>query len=222
MTEPRAVYGTQVAMGSCVFKPQPEAAVLGAIGAALLSSAVSQGVNYLGKAITEAAKENTDRVTAVRNVEVTNETFGPCFQVARGWFFEGFATATERAEALGVAETTWARAGQDQAVDEGRLTLLWQRRMWIAAQPDFVLGAEIVPSSAEKPNERVLTMAPVYARLEARSATPCCDRRGRGKWPRSSRSPMPRAIPQFPNALVAVWCWVVSSRAKLWFLLRPS
>ena len=51
------MYQTQVAMGDCVFKPQPEAALLGAIAAVLLSSAVSQGVNYLGKAIEESAKE---------------------------------------------------------------------------------------------------------------------------------------------------------------------
>jgi hypothetical protein len=38
--------------------------------------------------------------------------------------------------------------------------------MWITAQPGFILEAEITPSSAERPDERVLTMAPVYARLD--------------------------------------------------------
>jgi hypothetical protein len=39
--------------------------------------------------------------------------------------------------------------------------------MWIAAPPDFVFEGEITPSSAERPDERVLTTVPVYAQLNA-------------------------------------------------------
>jgi hypothetical protein len=169
VAEPRVVYQTQIAMGPCVFKrgPEPEFAVLAPIAIALLSSAVTTGVDYVGKALQESAKETNDRVTAVRNVEATNETFGPCLEIARGWFFDTSAPKEAREKALAAAKTTWARAALEGAVDGDTLDLLWERRMWIAAPPDFIFEAEIVPSSAEKPNEQVLTMAPVYARLDA-------------------------------------------------------
>jgi hypothetical protein len=167
VASPRTVYQTQVAMGECVFKPQPEAALLGAIAAALLSSAVSQGVNYVGKAIEESAKEVNDRASATRNVEVTYKTFGPCIEVIRGWFYEGFVDAAASRQAFQTAAAGWAAPGQGKAIDANHLTLLWQRRMWPAAQPDFVFEAEVVPLSAENAEESVLALAPVYARLDA-------------------------------------------------------
>jgi hypothetical protein len=171
-TELLTIYQTQVAIGQCVFKPeQPEAAVLGAIAAALLTSAISQGVNYVGKAIAESAKETNDRVTAARNVEVTKDTFGPCLQIIRGWFYRGFANEAQSKETIEQAEKTWARASERMAIDEGKLTQLWQRRMWLAAQPDFLFEAEVVPSSENNPDQQALVFNPVYARLNAPIST---------------------------------------------------
>lgn len=160
------VYQTQVAVGDCTFRPKPEAAVLGLIASALLTSAVSQGVNYVGKAIEEAAKETTDRATATRNVEVTASSFGPCIQIVRGWFYRGFENDAENRRLFAEAEESWADQAEGRAIDASILTLLWQRRMWLSAQPDFIFEAEIVPSSSEnRSDNQVLALAPVYARL---------------------------------------------------------
>ena len=128
IVEPRAVYQTQVTMGECVFKPRPESAAMSAIAGALLSSAVSTGVNYVGKAIEEAAKETNDRAMAVRNVEVTNETFGPCLQVARGWFFQGFTSEDARIKELVEARLSWARAALGGPINETTLNRLWEKK----------------------------------------------------------------------------------------------
>ena len=164
---PPTLYGTQVAIGECVFKPPGRApAVAGAIATALASGAIAQGVNHLGRAIEEAAKATNDRVVASRNLEVSAQTFGPCVQVVRGVFYRGFDDPAQRKGTFEDATRTWAR-GAFGVLDEGRLSALWQRRLWVAAQPDFVFEAEIVPSDVVvRQNTRLLTLAPVYARLD--------------------------------------------------------
>lgn len=111
---------------------------------------MSTGVNYLGKAIEEAAKETNDRVTAVRNVEVTNETFGPCVQVARGWFFQGLTNGNAPTNALKQAERNFSTARTNEGKKLDYLRDFWEKRMYMAKPPDFVFEAEIVPSSCEK------------------------------------------------------------------------
>ena len=162
------IYQAQVALGSCVFRPQVQTRALDAIAGALLASTVSQGINHLGKAIEEAGAQRTDQVSASRNVEVSATTMGPCLQIVRGWFHRGFANAQDDRLALQLASGTWAAPGAGgRSIDASRLTLLWQRRLLLAAQPDFVFEAQIVPSAlAVKPDTRLLTLAPVYARLD--------------------------------------------------------
>ena len=105
-------YQAQVAIGECVFRPPGrDPALAGAVATALASGAIAQGVNYLGRAIEEAAKATNDRAVASRNVEVTAQTFGPCVQVVRGWFHRGFVNAAQQANALGHATRTWGRSG---------------------------------------------------------------------------------------------------------------
>jgi hypothetical protein len=159
-------YETQVAIGPCVFEPpRREAKFLADIATALASSAITQGVNYLAKALDEAAKATNDRATASRNVEVTTQSFGPCLQVARGWFFRGFEDAVEQARQLELASRTWGASG---AVDPSKLAMLWRRRLWLAAQPDFVFEARILASELQaRGKTHVLTLVPVYARLDA-------------------------------------------------------
>jgi len=160
------VYRTEVAMGSCVFRPRQEA-FAAAIGSALLSSVVSQGVNYVSRALSEAAKETTDKATATRNIEVDQLTFGPCVQVVRGWFYRGFQNDDESRRVFSEATSTWASASDSNAIDPGKLTLFWQRQLWLAAQPDFVFEAEAVTfSGPATANSAVLALTPVYARLD--------------------------------------------------------
>lgn len=83
---------------------------------------------------------------AVRNVEVTNKTFGPCLQVARGWFFQWFDSAEQKNQ-MYEAGLNWAGATSGGAITLNRL---WGKQIWMAAQPDFVFEARIVPSSCEK------------------------------------------------------------------------
>ncbi len=159
-------YETQVTIGPCVFEPpRPEAKLLAGIGTALASSAITQGVNYLAKALEEAAKATNDRATGSRNVEVTAQSFGPCLQVARGWFFRGFEGADQQAQQLALASRTWAGSGP---VDAAKLAMLWRRRFWLAAQPDFVFEARVLASEiALRGKTHLLTLVPVYARLDA-------------------------------------------------------
>lgn len=159
-------YETQVTIGPCVFEPpRPERKFLAEIGTALASSAITQGVNYLAKALEEAAKETNDRATGSRNVEVTAQSFGPCLQVARGWFFRGFENADEQARQLDLASRTWASSGP---VDAAKLAMLWRRRLWLASQPDFIFEARVLAREfAARGKTHVLTLVPVYARLDA-------------------------------------------------------
>jgi hypothetical protein len=139
--------------------------LLAGIGAALASSAITQGVNYLAKALEEAAKATNDRATGSRNVEVTAQSFGPCLQVARGWFFRGFEGADQQARQLELGSRTWAASGP---VDSVKFAMLWQRRLWLAAQPDFVFEARVLASEvALRGKTHLLTLVPVYARLDA-------------------------------------------------------
>ena len=160
-------YEAQVALGDCVFRPAArDPAIAAALGTAIASGAVTQGVNYLARAIEEAAKGTSDRITAARNVEVTAETFGPCVQVIRGWFYRGFDSAAQQADMLHNASRTWARAGAGP-LDAAKVDLFWKRRLWVAGQPDFVFEAEVqLTDLATKPNTRALTLSPVYARLD--------------------------------------------------------
>ena len=140
-------YQTQIAIGKCVFKPKEESAALAAIATALLTSAITTGVNYVGKAIEESARQTDDRVSASRNLEVSKDNFGPCILIARGWFHRGFDDAEKGWSAF--ERATWV-ADASGAIDRNKLRNLWQHRMWLAAQPDFIFEAEIIPAVSDR------------------------------------------------------------------------
>lgn len=172
--DPLLAYQTQVATGDCVFAPPPEKASLdkvrkafAPIGEALLGGAIDQALNSVGQALQEAAKATDDQAIAARNVEVNGDTFGPCMRVVRGWFHRGFADGNESDKVLHESEHTWAAAENNGAVDAKNLSAFWKSRMWLAAQPDFLFEAQIVPTTIAGTSEaRLLTLAPVYARLD--------------------------------------------------------
>jgi hypothetical protein len=98
--DPLLVYETEVSTGDCVYGSGNESALAGI----LALNAITQGVNYFGKALEEAAKETNDHAVANRNVEVTGSTFGPCMQIVRGWFHRGFFSADESRKAFDEAK----------------------------------------------------------------------------------------------------------------------
>jgi hypothetical protein len=166
------LYTTQVALGECVFRPEPDIRILpfAAIGTALLSSAVSEGVNRLGIALKEAAKEGRWEAKTFRNVEVRgavspaethfDSDFGPCLQLVRGWFYVDTAHEEQKRQLA-------AQWFTDDFVQQDRFNILWNNRLWLAAPPDFLFEGEFDASE----NHQALTVAPHYVRLDEPIAT---------------------------------------------------
>ena len=128
----RAVkYDTQVSIGQCVYASGPEAGFLGAIAGALLSSTISEGVNYLGNALESAAEDKQIGVLATRNIEVSGDDFGPCIQLVRGWFY---TDATPQNPPSKEDRDLWIR---DSDISEDNWNNLSQNNIWLAASPDF-------------------------------------------------------------------------------------
>jgi hypothetical protein len=159
---PHAEYATQVAIGECVFTRQEESA-FAAIGSALLANAISGGINRIGTALTEAAKEKSLSANASRNIEVTFDTFGPCVQIVRGWFYQDpFPLGTDDDPFAGnskfVAAQSWF---SPDFISRERFRTLWLRnQLWLAAPPEFVFEGRIMMAS-----KNALTIAAQYVRL---------------------------------------------------------
>ena len=159
---PRAEYATQVAVGECAFTSQPEAA-LATISSALLANAVSAGVNRLGTALAEAAKEKTLTVKASRNIEVTSQTFGPCVQVVRGWFYQDpFPMGSGDDPFAGNPKFVEAHSWfSPDFITRDRFRTLWLRnQLWLAAPPEFLFEGRILMA-----DKTALTIAPQYIRM---------------------------------------------------------
>ncbi|WP_165390935.1 hypothetical protein [Pseudoduganella lutea] len=155
-----ARYETQVAIGPCAFiEKAPETA---AIGAALLSNAISAGVNHIGAALTEASQEKAVTAKTSRNILFSSKQFGPCIQIVRGWFHsdpfplsdKGLPTPENRK----VADFQQWKSGD--YIDKKRFDALWDNRLWLAAQPDFVFEGRILVAKGN-----ALTIAPQYVRM---------------------------------------------------------
>jgi len=167
--DPLLAYQTQVVTGDCIFGKPPDKMrlLLAPIADALLGSAIEQAVNSVGQALQEAAKATDDQAAAARNVEINANTFGACLQVARGWFHRGFADEQESDKVRTQSAATWAAAERKGVIDPDNLKRFWDRRMWLAEQPDFLFEAQVVPTSITGGSDStLLTLAPVYARLD--------------------------------------------------------
>jgi hypothetical protein len=160
---PQAEYATQVAMGECAFTRQEEGAAA-AISSALLSNAITSGVNHIGMALTAAAKEQSLVTQTSRNIVVKAETFGPCVQVVRGWFHQDPYPITSNADPLTgnpkfAAAQSWF---SDDFINLERFRTLWLRnQLWLAAPPEFVFEGRIAVAS-----DNTLTIAPQYVRMD--------------------------------------------------------
>lgn len=81
--------GLQVAAeGDClVAPPRTETkGVRSALGAAIIGNVISQGVNFLGKALTEAGAAKTWTATGSRNIQASTVEFPQCVLIVRGTF----------------------------------------------------------------------------------------------------------------------------------------
>lgn len=152
------VYRTEVGIGSCLADAHQVHAAM-AIPAAVVASLISAGIDYVGAALEEAAKATEDKASAFRNVELARGDVGPCLQIVRGWFYE-FATEQERSDVAARA-VDWAGP-----IGETERKLLAERRMWLAAPPDFVFEAQVQTAAFGPPaNGTFLTLAPRFAWL---------------------------------------------------------
>jgi hypothetical protein len=159
---PHAEYATQVAIGECAFTRAEESG-FAAIGSALLANAVSAGINRIGTALTQAAQEKSLSAKASRNIEVTSNTFGPCVQIVRGWFYQDpFPLGTNDDPFAGNSKFVAAQGwfSPDFISREVFRTLWVRNQLWLAAPPDFLFEGRIMAAS-----NNALTIAPQYVRL---------------------------------------------------------
>lgn len=152
------VYRTEVGIGECLADlGQPSTAAV--IPAAVVASLISAGIDYIGAALEEAAKATEDKAPAFRNVELDQGRVGPCLQIVRGWFYE-FATEQDRSRVMAAA-VEWPGP-----VGDAERKALAERRMWLAAPPDFVFEAQVQVAAFDAPAKGTfLTLAPRFAWL---------------------------------------------------------
>lgn len=155
------VYETQVSVGPCIASKEGES--IAALGTALATSLVNQGLNRFGAALGEAAKEHTDTAEASRNVVVEGK-IGPCIQIARGKFYleparlliEDQATDDDTAKAEAdkklVAEeqrrlaesNSWFEGDDENLIDADNYDGYQANSLFFAGKPDFLFEGRIV------------------------------------------------------------------------------
>lgn len=144
--EAGTVAGLQVSLGDClVATPRPKASTdleksaLDAIAGAV----ISQGVNYIGKALTAAGSAKTWTVTGSRNMQVASTAFPECVTVVRGVF----VTA-------GGPVSAWVRPSQ---WPDNLQAKLQDRGIWLTGAPDFIFEGQIVAAK----DQSALTIRPI-------------------------------------------------------------
>lgn len=123
--------GLQVAVGGCLVVAQEgeNRSLLGALGL----SAITKGVNMLGRAVTNAGAAKTWQSTASRNFDADDKSFPECIQVVRG----KFTTNPDAAN--------WTLPGWD-----GASAKLATNGIRLSEAPDFLFEAAFVPSQVNK------------------------------------------------------------------------
>ncbi len=140
--------GLQVAVGDCLVATPPQRAATPTAKSALDAIAgalISQGVNYIGKALTAAGAAKTWTVTGARNMQATSAAFPQCVLVVRGSFMT-----------TGGPPTTWTLPSGWPADLSAKLGA---KGLWLSKAPDFIFEGEIVAAS----DLSALTIRPVIA-----------------------------------------------------------
>ncbi|WP_162600042.1 hypothetical protein [Azospirillum sp. TSH58] len=134
--------------------------MFGGVLAAIGASAISQGVNYLGQALTDAASERTWKVFASRNFETSKDNFPRCVQIARGKFL----TSPSKHALDTLPEWSGHRAndaeGATWKVDQRKAVI--DNGLWLAERPDFFFEGIFRASS----DNSALTIEPVVVMLD--------------------------------------------------------
>ena len=143
--EAGTVSGLQVSLGEClVAKPRPKTSSTAPKSAldAIAGAVISQGVNYIGKALTAAGAAKTWTVSGARNIEATSADFPECVIVVRGSFaMKGGPTAG------------WTPPEQWPPELRDKLQL---RGIWLTGAPDFLFEGQIVAAK----DQSALTIRP--------------------------------------------------------------
>jgi hypothetical protein len=171
-------YETQVVLGECVCTPKPQTGLIASIFA---GAAINGAINYFGKVLDSSAKTDTQSVMSSRNFGVTAKGFGPCLQVARGWFwrkkpdevvlkdFKDWAKEYFKAvPGSGVEEEM-----SDEERGKARALRLTKNGLWLAAPPDFffeghfsIIDYEIGQAGKEKVSAQAYAFLPSAARMD--------------------------------------------------------
>ena len=143
---PNTMDGLQVAVGNCLVAKPPkkatsptEKSALDAIAGAL----ISQGVNYIGKALTAAGAAKTWTVTGARNMQASSADFPQCVLAVRGSFVTSGGPAM-----------TWTPAAGWPSDLSAKLAA---KGLWLSGAPDLIFEGEIVAAS----DQSALTIRPV-------------------------------------------------------------
>lgn len=134
------VAGLQIAIGDCMVVPPPLEPTAQDEGtkdllAAGAAAAISQGVNYLGRAATAAGESKTWKIQGARNFQMANSQFPKCIQVVRGRFLTEGESGTEW---LPPKNSGWPSDTKTQFA---------QRGVYLTDMPDFLFEGQIVPAT---------------------------------------------------------------------------
>ncbi|AVO58914.1 hypothetical protein [Pseudomonas chlororaphis] len=133
------VTGLQIAVGDCMVVPPPLEPKTQDSGtrdllAAGAAAAISQGVNYLGRAATAAGESKTWKIQGARNFQTPENQFPKCIQVVRGRFLSE-----------GASDNAWNPPKKSGWPSETK-TYFAARGLYLPDMPDFLFEGQIVPS----------------------------------------------------------------------------
>lgn len=139
-------YGTETGITKCPLSRPDDEGPFAAIISSLIASTVQVGVERIGTALKEAAKEHTSKVQAERNVLIRQGDL-ECVTIVRGWFYrDPLASSSEGGptnQELG--EARFPLDGLINKVDHFRL---WNAGLWVADQPDFAFEGQFAAIQA--------------------------------------------------------------------------
>lgn len=140
------VSGMQVGLGSCVsLDSDANRSLLPVVFAA----AVSEGLNLLNAALSQAASDTTWSVRGARNLPARADgKFPSCVQIVRGRFRTDFRQAS--GDPL-----------NGLSLPDGARGRLEANGIWLADRPDFVFEGQILTSA----DETAATIRPLYATM---------------------------------------------------------
>ncbi len=140
-TDAGPVVGLQIAVGNCmVIPPPPEPKIQDQdngtrdLLAAGVAAAISQGVNYLGRAATAAGESKTWKIQGARNFQTPQNQFPKCIQVVRGRFLTA-----------GTSGEGWTPP-KNSGWPSDTKTKFAERGLYLTDMPDFLFEGQIVPS----------------------------------------------------------------------------